>query len=804
MNDVFVMFLSLSVSGSLIALFLWLLIPLIKKRISKTWRYYIYLAVILRLLIPLSPEHNLMNIVAWQGGSPVINSIEAAHPTEDVNLTLPSPQQEAQNEQPEYPESHAGDPTWTAVEIFPLIMRWLWLLWLGTALALFLRKLVVYHHFVRTAKAGCTKVEADGVNQLYQKVCETLGIRHPPGLVSNGSLAAPALLGVLRPVIALPDTELAQQQLRYVFHHELTHYRRLDIGYKWLVQVALCLHWYNPLVYFVSREINRCCELSCDEAVIKGLDETGKRAYGDMLLDAIRSSGTHPSGAVSITLSEDTKLVKERLTAIMKHKKSSKLSSAISALLAFAIVTGATFTGVYAAGNGTIQGEIEPIAPEAVDSVSVENKIPPISHIEVEPDSGYGSIVKTLSGDGIENIDIYAELCTLVLEKSATNNFEVQFSYPEITKSNYNKYFELNVSKKNGNAIAISTDYENQHGFDPISGFNDGEYPNVAVLTVKIPEKRYKSVRLRLSVVGSRPLAVGVNASTLNIHNNVGNLTVKTDRVYDHLSIDHYTGNVTLQLPALGKQLDVTSSIGVFTLSLPTDPTDVNLEIQSKDANTTSFDLPATWDAAIAGQTVRYRRGNRLHNIAVNNGQYSVFAVEIDGVTDRVPASALSSAGAGPSSVVGQSSSQVFKSFSDTKAAQRYIEQTEQRGDYFTTMRIDVQNSKGYDCQAVIFICEGSVTYSKDFLDALERLKAAYPVDYGSITGYMDLIRDNRLRNFGDSDYFAVEEVALTDAQGVSCTGYVIAACGSEQFEQPYSEFYDVMTERYELYKPKK
>lgn len=46
--------------------------------------------------------------------------------------------------------------------------------------------------------------------------------------------------------------------------YELTHFKHGDMFYKWLVQLTVCLHWFNPLVYFICRDIGRLCEFACD------------------------------------------------------------------------------------------------------------------------------------------------------------------------------------------------------------------------------------------------------------------------------------------------------------------------------------------------------------------------------------------------------------------------------------------------------------------------------------------------------------------------------------------------------------
>lgn len=59
---------------------------------------------------------------------------------------------------------------------------------------------------------------------------------------------------------------------------------RHDLLYKWLTAAVTSLHWFNPLMYLVRREVARRCELSCDEAVLHTLDQRGRRRYGETLL----------------------------------------------------------------------------------------------------------------------------------------------------------------------------------------------------------------------------------------------------------------------------------------------------------------------------------------------------------------------------------------------------------------------------------------------------------------------------------------------------------------------------------------
>lgn len=91
--------------------------------------------------------------------------------------------------------------------------------------------------------------------------------------------------------------------------------------YKWLIQITLCIHWFNPFVYLIARETGRLCELSCDEEVIKKLDEKGKKEYGNTLLNMANTEKKFKNPIASVTLNEGKKLLKERLDKIMVFKK---------------------------------------------------------------------------------------------------------------------------------------------------------------------------------------------------------------------------------------------------------------------------------------------------------------------------------------------------------------------------------------------------------------------------------------------------------------------------------------------------
>ncbi|MDE6389557.1 MAG: hypothetical protein K2L82_17405, partial [Lachnospiraceae bacterium] len=110
-------------------------------------------------------------------------------------------------------------------------------------------------------------------------------------------------------------------------------------------------HWFNPFVYLLEKEVNKSCELSCDEKIISVLDDKAKREYGDTLISFMKSNSPYKSSLASVTLTEGAEQLKERLGAIMNFKKKTKWGIFISLLLTAMLVCGFTVSGAYVANR---------------------------------------------------------------------------------------------------------------------------------------------------------------------------------------------------------------------------------------------------------------------------------------------------------------------------------------------------------------------------------------------------------------------------------------------------------------------
>lgn len=383
MNELLKILLSLSLSGALLVIVLFLCKPLVKGRLSKQWQYYIWLIVIGRLLIPFAPETSLVGSLFQRFDNAAIQPDTTSQ--QELRGPLLSEADPSENDIPADNQAGIADGGLTEPEK-PLVQGlvnaaaqnvWLvcWLVWLMVAIALLIRKITLYQSFVKYVKAGQIEISDLAHWEQVGRLLEQVGVKRAVGLYTNSLISSPLLIGFFRPCIMLPTTELSDSAFEVTILHELTHFKRRDMFYKWLVQITICIHWFNPLAYAMGREVSRACELSCDEAVVSALDPQKRRAYGDTLLNAMGSGGSYKGSLASVTLSEGKELLKERLDAIMGFKKKTRFTAAISIVLVCAFCFGATVAGAYTvpllAGKGACvnkpEQQVASIPSSAID-----------------------------------------------------------------------------------------------------------------------------------------------------------------------------------------------------------------------------------------------------------------------------------------------------------------------------------------------------------------------------------------------------------------------------------------------------
>ena len=180
---------------------------------------------------------------------------------------------------------------------------------------------------------------------IYSSQVSQLGISLPQPLLQSDEIRVPMVVGVLRLNVALPtdlihDTSSeSSTHLKAIMIHELTHIKRHDPIWNFLLELVTVLYWFHPLMWFTRRRFADLRERACDDYCIHRLGES--KTYCDTLI-AIASRLTRPldsTSSLSLAVIRRPKLAK-RIADINSSDGSERFvsSTALRTLLATALM----------------------------------------------------------------------------------------------------------------------------------------------------------------------------------------------------------------------------------------------------------------------------------------------------------------------------------------------------------------------------------------------------------------------------------------------------------------------------------
>lgn len=222
-------------------------------------------------------------------------------------------------------------------------------------------------------------------------IAAKLKIRRKTEVRESEFIRSPLTYGIVRPVILLPkgiSDRVTEEQLEYVFTHELVHIRRFDAVLKLLLTAALCLQWFNPLVWIMYFLADRDIELACDESVVRISGSRSGAGYASMLVSFAEFGRKSSAAAASFSRNA----LSERVISIMERPPATPVRAAAAAVL-FAVIVAVFATSAQpsavqnwlessASVHAGIQNEKDAVLPADLADVPQEEKT------DAEKDSG--------------------------------------------------------------------------------------------------------------------------------------------------------------------------------------------------------------------------------------------------------------------------------------------------------------------------------------------------------------------------------------------------------------------------------
>ena len=363
--------LEMTLQGGVLILVILLLRGLLRYRLPG-WTFRILWGVALvRLLVPLTLPSQwsvYTGLDRLADRAETVQTAPAPQPGPSVIWTAPS-EEPSHSDVPAAPSEPVPAPVPEgAVQTVPVKVPWHIVLWGTGAGLLALAFAVSYGRNVAVFRTALplTHPAINRWRQCYP-VLRGVPIRR------CDRIRSPLTYGLVRPVVLLPkgldcdDT----QELGYVLLHEGAHIRHRDAWWKLFLAAALCVHWFNPLVWCMYVCANRDLERCCDESVVRAC---GLKARSEYALTLLKWEERR-SGLLPLCSPFSNRIMKERVTFIMKLKQQSAAALALAAVL----VLGTTVA--FATGPAPEPAENTPVSQgtqtQTPDAASPESSAKP-------------------------------------------------------------------------------------------------------------------------------------------------------------------------------------------------------------------------------------------------------------------------------------------------------------------------------------------------------------------------------------------------------------------------------------------
>lgn len=216
-------------------------------------------------------------------------------------------------------QSDSASASLSGRHIVPLATKIFMIVWLAGAVIKLLAEICAYCFSMRSLKRMSLPVNDLMKWKMYRYVCEQKGIRRRPELMQNAGLSTPLLAGLFRTKLYLPAVGYSAEELKLVYHHELTHYLHRDLWYKMLLRICASVYWFNPALLFMLWEADKDIENLCDAEVVRVCSRAERKLYRKLLLRTVAIDDQVPY--VTASLNDSSMVFKDRILYMLNMKK---------------------------------------------------------------------------------------------------------------------------------------------------------------------------------------------------------------------------------------------------------------------------------------------------------------------------------------------------------------------------------------------------------------------------------------------------------------------------------------------------
>ncbi|WP_422424837.1 M56 family metallopeptidase [Bacillus sp. PSXD-155] len=342
-----------SIMASILVVLILCIKVLFRNKLTPRWQYMLWMILIIRLVLPWSPDssYSIYSVLTYKNDDTFISSrnpvsifltkermqeLKGIDDTKVLTKEDTYTSSSTQTAQANQKQTHINEKQDDETIPFYTICIYIWLtgvILLSVATFIMNRRLLLY---IKKQPV----ITDEKIVQIFEKGKQSMSVQRNIPLFVSGKVSSPTVFGFIRPKLLLSTVHmkiLDEQQLRYIFHHELAHIKRRDVGVNWLMHGLLILNWFNPILWYAYSCMREDQELACDALALTCIDSEEQIAYGHTIISLLEHYSSYYQVPSIANFSKNKRALKRRILMIKKFQKKSYRWSAIGAVAVIAV-----------------------------------------------------------------------------------------------------------------------------------------------------------------------------------------------------------------------------------------------------------------------------------------------------------------------------------------------------------------------------------------------------------------------------------------------------------------------------------
>lgn len=350
-----------SLMASILVGFILCIKILFRNKLTPWWQYMLWIVLMIRLLLPWSPDssYSIYSLLSYSSSVSEVIQKNTPSPENTVNDEMQHTVELESNSKTviknSEPEVNVSSEQQTTLSLYKVALY----VWLAGVIILVVMTFITNRRLYSYIKKQ-PDITDEQVVTVFNRCKQSMKIKKAVSLRLAGKIASPTVFSFFRPKVLLSKKHmkvLNEQQLQYVFYHELAHIKRNDVAVNWIMYSLLLLNWFNPILWYAYFCMREDQELACDAYALTFIDKEEQIAYGHTIITLLEHySYQAPSLA---NLSRNKRTLKRRIVMIKKFQKKSYRLSLLGVIVIVAIASLSLFNARATEGKEKQKDQVE-------------------------------------------------------------------------------------------------------------------------------------------------------------------------------------------------------------------------------------------------------------------------------------------------------------------------------------------------------------------------------------------------------------------------------------------------------------